>query len=215
VQDFPGNSNRETRGERPPAETPKKIEKVVTGQVIRRKKPLGRRFTELLVGGPEREGGGVLGHVMNDVFVPALKDTLRDVVTQFIEGMLYNGERPSRTARPNRYNTSVTSHVSYDRYASSKPAGNPSARADRRRRDPLDLDEIVLEFKIEAEAVADQMFGIVRDYGSVSVADLMEMMDRTPAFTDQKYGWTDLTGMNIRRVRDGYLLVLPEVQDLK
>jgi hypothetical protein len=54
------------------------------------------------------------------------------------------------------------------------------------------------------------MHDVIGEYGSVTVADLLEMVSLDSSFTDWKYGWTDLRGSSVKRVRGGYLIVLPK-----
>lgn len=209
--EFPGNSRREIRAEKPEVTPEPHVDKVIiTGKVVRRKKTVGRRFTELLFGGKDAEGG-VVGYLLNEVLVPALKDTFRDVVTQGIERTLYGNDRPTpaSTRRSSRY--SGASHVSYDRYASRSTA---PARERSRYRSSAEIDDIVVESQIEAEAILDHLIHELEKYKEVTVAALYAALDETPTQTDHKFGWTDLSNAGIKRLRDGWLLVLPSPVDL-
>lgn len=94
MDEYPTNSkqSRERPAEKKPAAERKKMEQVVTGEVSRRKKPLGRRFAETFGGGDAR---GVAGYVVMDVLIPAAKDAISDAVSQGIERMLFGESRPS------------------------------------------------------------------------------------------------------------------------
>lgn len=54
MDNYPGNS----RTGKEESVEPKKIEKVITGEVVRRKKPLGRRFMETFIGGSDSKACG-------------------------------------------------------------------------------------------------------------------------------------------------------------
>jgi hypothetical protein len=74
-----------------------------------------------------------------------------------------------------------------------------------------DFNEIVLESRGEAEQVIDQLIEIISQYQAASVADLYALVGVTSAYTDGKYGWTDLRGAGVSHVRGGlYLLNLPK-----
>jgi hypothetical protein len=77
------------------------------------------------------------------------------------------------------------------------------------------LGEVILDTKIEAETVAEKLYDIIEKYGHVTVADLNDLIGETSQYTDHKYGWTDLRGLDIRRIREGYLLILPDPEDLR
>ncbi len=52
---------------------------------------------------------------------------------------------------------------------------------------------------------------IVSKYKAASVADLCDLIGRSSQYTDVKYGWTDLRGADVQRVREGYVLIMPRV----
>lgn len=92
-------------------------------------------------------------------------------------------------------------------------AAQPSAP--RRSRRQQSSDEIVLQSRQEAEDVLDQMFTILERYDEVTLADLYLMTGLSTSHTDHKWGWTNLRGATVGRVRGGgYLLNLPETEPL-
>ena len=58
------------------------------------------------------------------------------------------------------------------------------------------------------------MDDILEKYGMVSVADLYDLVGVTGNYTDNKYGWTNLSNAEIVRVRDGYQIKLPRARVL-
>lgn len=203
MENYPGNSQRSNaRPSQKAKEKPveKKVEKVVVSEVKRRKKPLGKRFSETFVGG---DAQSVWMYVVNDVMVPAAKDMVADAVSQGIEKMLF-GESRGRAR-----GTVAAGYTSYNKISSGK---RPDPRRDisTRARATHDFDEIILGTRAEAEQVLDQLFSIVSEYDVATVADLYEMVDQTGTFTDEKWGWTDMRGAGVTRVKGGYLLDLPK-----
>jgi hypothetical protein len=73
-----------------------------------------------------------------------------------------------------------------------------------------DFDEIVLDERSEAEEVLDRLFDVVNKYESATVADLYDLVGLPSTHADYKWGWTDLRGAGVSRIRDGYLLDLPD-----
>lgn len=84
----------------------------------------------------------------------------------------------------------------------------------RQARARHNFDEIVLDQRSEAEDVIDRLFDLVSRYESASVADLYELVGLSSVHTDNRWGWTDLTGAGVSRIRGGYLLDLPEPEPL-
>lgn len=220
METFPGNQNKEVNRKTTPKdasdETP--IKKIVSGNVVRQKKPLGRRLSETIVGG---SGKSVLEYVVFEVLVPAAKDMIADAASQAIEQMLFGEVRSvSRRRASSSKPSGPGGYVSYNRYsgASNNYGGRREDPRDReisrRARGSHDFDEIVVETRAEAEEVIDKLFELISKYESASVADLYELVGLSAAYTDDKWGWTDFRGAGVTRVRTGYLLDLPKPQPL-
>lgn len=205
--EFPGNSkNPQGQGNEP-----KKVESVVSGEALARKKSLARRFKDVFIGGDSRS---VVHYILMEVLVPQAKDALTDAASQGFERLIYGESRPSR----GRFGSRPSAPTNYNRY--SARGNNPIGRSGREERQPNanvrshKLD-VLLATRIEAETVLDRMYDLLRDYEMASVSDLHSLVGWTPAYTDQKWGWTDLQGSAIRRVREGYVLDLPKPESLE
>ncbi|QAU06761.1 hypothetical protein SEA_AFLAC_56 [Gordonia phage Aflac] len=190
----------------------KKIEQITVNSVVRRKKPLGKRFAESFMGGDAQSVGA---YIVADVLLPAAKDMVADAVSQGIEKMLFGEARAprSRGAVGNRGIGGSTSHVSYNRYSGNsqtRPQGPKPVSA--RARATHDFDEIILSTRAEADEVLDNLFNLVSEYDFATVADLYGMVGVTGSYTDEKWGWSDIRGTSVTRVKGGYLLDLPRPQ---
>jgi hypothetical protein len=84
----------------------------------------------------------------------------------------------------------------------------------QRGRAKHDFDEIVLDQRAEAEEVIDRLYDVVNKYEQATVADLYDLVGLSSTHTDHKWGWTDLRGAGVSRIRDGYLLDLPDPEPL-
>jgi hypothetical protein len=84
----------------------------------------------------------------------------------------------------------------------------------QRGRAKHDFDEIVLDQRAEAEEVIDRLYDVVSRYEQATVADLYDLVGLSSTHTDHKWGWTDLRGSGVSRIRDGYLLDLPDPEPL-
>lgn len=206
MDDYPANSNKGKMPVPKKQEKPK-IEKVVAGEVLRRKKPLGKRIAETFGAADMRSVGGF---VLIDVMIPAAKDMVADAISQGIERMLF-GEARSTSRRPNKRYGGDNGYVAYNRYGPSNRE-TPPFRAQgpsRRARAAHDFDEIILATRVEAEGVIERLFDLIERYQSATVADLYELVGVQGQFTDDKWGWVDIRGAGVTRIRNGYLLDLP------
>lgn len=207
MENYPPNAQKA----KDDTKEPKKVDKVVEGEVLRRKKPLGKRFAETFVGGDAKS---VWHYVLFDVLIPAAKDTAADAVSQGIEKMLF-GEARSASRRGGSRPSTAGGYVSYNRYAPSTVTRREEPRAvSRRARASHDFDEIIIPTRGEAEEVVDRLFDLVSRYEVATVADLYELVGVTGSYTDDKWGWTDIRGAGVSRVRDGYLLNLPRPEPI-
>lgn len=217
MESYPSNSKTKVQTEGAPRAEPKtekKIERVVTGEVVRRKKPLGRRFGEVFGGG---DAQGVATYVVQDVLLPAAKDMIADAVSQGIEKMLFGEARVGRSSRSPLNRKNGNGYVSYNKIVgggSTIRREEPRAISQRSRANHS-FDEIILDSRAEAQGVLDQLFTLIDDYEVATVADLYEMVGQTGSFTDERWGWFDMRGAQVRRVKGGYLLDLPKTEHLE
>lgn len=213
MENYPGNSKRaaDTAPKTAVKKTEKadvkekKVEKVVVGNVKRRKKPLSKRFAETFVGD---DAHSVASYVMTDVLVPAAKDMIADAVSQGIEKMLFGETR----GRSRGASVAGAAYTSYNRISTQAKASNQRREISQKARASHDFDEIILDTRGEAQEVLDLLFSLISDYDVATVADLYEMVGQTGTFTDEKWGWTDMRGSSITRIKGGYLLNLPRPQ---
>lgn len=77
-----------------------------------------------------------------------------------------------------------------------------------------DIPEMILGSRREAEDVLDGLSRMIEKYNAATVSDLYELVDISGRFTDQKWGWTDLSKAVVNRVKEGYLLILPKPESL-
>lgn len=205
MENYPGNSRAAKASEEEISE-PKKVNSVVTGEVTRRKKPLGKRFAETFIGG---DISTVASYVVLQVLIPAAKDAMSDAVSQGIDRMLF-GDRESPRSRSAR-SSGTNGYVSYNRMAQGAAKARSGLDEFRRpeRRTAHDFDEIILATRAEADEVIERLFDLVGQYEQATVADLLELVGVTSNHVDHKWGWTDVRGAGVTKIRNGYLLDLP------
>lgn len=198
--EFPPNSETSKRGTSDKNITP------VTSGATRRRKSLRKQFSETFVAGDMKTA---IRYVLFDVLLPAAKDMIVEAGSQGIEKLIFGDSRRRGSRMPP---SGPTGHVSYNRY--SMGGSGPQRAISRQARARHNFDEIVLDQRAEAEEVIDRLFDLVSRYESASVADLYELVGLASNHTDHKWGWTDLMGAGVSRIRGGYLLDLPEPEPL-
>lgn len=203
---YAGNSNR---GKADPTEKVEKdkVEKVIEGVVIQRKKSLGRKIADNFSGDNMQTIGS---YIFFDVIIPQAKDMIFDAIKEGAQRAMYGSDRrtvsssSNRSVRPTSYNTM---------YQSPNNQASPR-QISQRARASHEFQEIILENRGEAEKVLDSLNELIDRYGFASVADLYDSVGVTSDFTDNKHGWTDLRDASAIRQRAGYLLDLPPTQPI-
>lgn len=180
----------------------KQIKKVAQGK--RKKKSLGRKFSETFI---KSDAESVGSYIFFDVLVPAIVDTFRDIINSSLDMFLYGDSRGPSRGRSSPRGGGTKSYVSYrDYYEQGKRKELP---APRRSAYKEASEEVVFESRAEAEDIIDAMINLIDTYDMVSVREFYEMVGLDFEFTDEKYGWTNLSNVSVSRIRDGYIINLP------
>jgi hypothetical protein len=203
--EFPPNSEASKKG----VPNGKNISPVVSSGAVRRRKSLRKQFKETFVAGDARTA---IHYVIFDVLLPAAKDMVVEAGSQGIEKLIFGDSRRRRGLTHPQ--AGPTGYISYNRYSMENRLTAPQRVLSRQARTRHNFDEIVLDQRSEAEEVIDRLFDLVSRYESATVADLYELVGLASTHIDNKWGWTDLTGSGVSRVRGGYLLDLPEPEPL-
>lgn len=189
MENYPSNSHkaREEVAE-------KKVEKVVSGKTSTKKKSGIRKLSDTFL---SEDVSNVKSYIFSEVLLPAAKKLVSDIITNGTNMLLY-GEIKNKKGN--------SSKVSYSRYYDDRSRDYRSPVV----RNNFDYDEIIFETRGDAEAVLDAMYDILNQYKVVSVAELYDLASiTTHNYTCNNYGWVDLRGSSVVRVRDGYILKLP------
>lgn len=213
--EFPPNSHtkREARPARRPEREPerKQVTQVTKSKAILRKKPLHKKFVEAFR--PE-DGRGFVEYVVLEVFVNGVKDVVADASVTAIENAL--GVNSSHRSR--RRGGGSGGYTSYNRMGAGRrdrrdrDDDRRPARRDSRMAD--DAREIVLDTRVEADEVLDNLFELISKYEVATMRDLLSLVGEPHNPTHEDWGWTDLRGARAHRVREGYLLDLPRPEPL-
>lgn len=217
MDEFPSNANSDKlRAEATPVD--KKIEKVITGDIVIRKPPFYKKLFGTFFEG-DLKGTGQF--VVLEVLIPAARDAVADGFQQGLERMMY-GEVKSINRRSRSGSgllNAATTFVNYGRYSQTnnmrEPMRDPRPQLSRQARAQHDFQEIVFATRPEAETVYSRMLDLLEKYQTVSVRDFYDLVGAHSEYTDDNWGWTDLRGSDIRRVSGGYLILLPPTQVLE
>ena len=195
----------------------KEPEKKEAGEL--RKRPASKRIRDSIL--PKEDRQAIGDYIIFDVVIPAVKNTISDVVKDAIDMFLF----------PNDSGRRRSSRSGYTDYA--KPSSKYSRSRDddeyerrERRRSAKNIDDILFSSHARADAVYNALLDYIDEYGHARVSDLFEEAGVTvPDWTYDSYGWEQLpVRANIEHVRtrdaDGrpvtkYALVLPNPYRLR
>lgn len=201
---YPGNSHKDRDSKT--AKPEKVVEKVISGEAIQRKKSLGSKFKDVFAGEDAKSVGA---YILFDVIIPAAKAMLADAASQGAERMLFGDSRGRNNSSGGRQG-----YTSYNKMYSRTPNQNSSGTRElsRQARATHNFGEVILSTRGEAEEVLDRLTALIDMYAVATVSDLYDLVGITGSFTDDKWGWYDLRGSQISRIREGYLINLPQTQ---
>lgn len=209
MPDYAGNSHKQKKAEEPKPE--KNIERVTTGEVVVKKKTVGSKFRDIFI---MADFKSVALYVVTDVLLPAAKNMIVDGASKGVERMMYGpaatrhrpygpgGPRVTYNAPVNRSYRDVIS-----RSVAPPPSPGPRNRTIR--------EDFILSSRDDADTVLERMNDILEQYEIVSVADFNELVGYPSTPIDNRWGWTSLGDVQIRQLRDGYLIDLPPAEPIQ
>lgn len=205
MEQFPSNTHKSKEATKRPV---KKVEKVVTTQVVQRKKSFGAKLKEVFVGGEARTSLHFIGY---EVVLPAIRNLIVEATTKGIERMIYGdsfkGRSPSQPG---------TTRISYNQPVQRFPGGRSPFQPNRpsyyQSRSGYEIIDPIFATKEDADSVLEMMINIAEEYDAVSVQDLHELAGLPSTHIDNKWGWSNLAGTEIKQVREGFIIDFPPVE---
>ena len=209
VPDYPSNSSLAlgTSSKDASQPAPVKVESVVdTKAKVKTRSNKGIKGFLL-----EQDFRDIKEGVINDIIRPKVRDMIYNffencvnTIESSIQMMIFGDVRRSPSNRPG-------DRVSYNQYSSVKRTQSiPSMNT------AFNCDDLSYETRGDAEAVLASMIKHLSRYPFVTVAQMYEFSDVTSQnWTANDYGWTDLTGVTVKRSFDGdYIIDLPRAKPI-
>lgn len=205
--EFPPNNDKTRKG------SEKKVQQITKGEVSRKKKSLRKQFSETFIAGDMKS---TARFVVMGVLLPAARDMIYDAASEGVHKLIFGDKGRRRGGSTTPY-SGPTGNIAYNRYSRDPKDDRPpfaTRGISSRGRAKHDFDEIVLDERAEAEEVIDRLYDVVNKYEFATVADLYDLVGLASTHTDHKWGWSDLRGAGVSRIRDGYLLDLPDPEPI-
>lgn len=202
--EFPGNTNKEKQAEKKKPE--KVVEKVISGEVIQHKKSVSEKFKSVFLGGEFKSS---VKYIAAEVLLPALRNMIVDATTKGVERVIYGETLPRQRSQQSQTRVSYNRH--FDRPQRPYSNGPAYGRQPTRRQE---MNNFILSSREEAELVIERLSDIIDKFDVASVADLYDLVGLPSNYVDNKWGWSSLQYVDIRQVREGYLLDLPPIEPI-
>lgn len=184
----------------------RRLSKVVQGTAKTRSKSIGKKFGETFLAEDMKSVGDYL---LFDVLVPAVKDTIVNIVTNGINAFVYGDTRPAQKSRFNApYGSRPAGYTSYSSYSRPRqPEGN--FRSGREIGYSRNDKEPIVDSRYDADLVIEELNNCIMEYDQATVGDLYDLLGFDSDHTDYKWGWVDLSSATVRKVSGGWLIDLP------
>lgn len=211
--DYQGNTRKEREKVTETPKPDKKVERVITTEVVRKPKTISRKFKDVFFGGDAKQAAR---YISTDVLLPALRNLIVDMTSKGIERIVYGDTR----RRIPYQRTDYTSRYYVNNPLTQRPMPmDPRDRANlpdqpRVRQNRHEMNDIILTSREEADLVLERLNDILENYQVVSLADLYVLLGLETSFIDNKWGWTYLNNATVRQIRQGYLLELPLLEEI-
>ena len=182
------------------------VEKVVSGKVVTRKRGFASRFSDVLF---SEDADSVGSYILYEITIPAFKNLIVDAVTQGLQRIMWGtGSHPGSIFR------SSVNKVSYDKVY-SRSSTSSRDRVQPRQKSGGYVEEFIFESRNEAETVLNTLESIIDDFDVARVSDMYSLVGKTPNFTDNRWGWTNLSSSQILPSREGYVIRLPRAEPIQ
>lgn len=218
IPEAPDNSYKMRLQKKPEGENSEKpqeknLQKVISGKVITKKKSVWVRMKERFFA---NESMDLKEYFVDEVFIPGIKNLLGGIVDGVGNGIMDSFNMAIfGTAARRRTSFDRGRYTNYGSYYNGGRSRRDDARSAVNPRSKKTFDDVILETRKDADDILRILFDVLERYGRVSVADLNELIGVTGQYTDNYWGWDNLESADIKRVREGYLLLLPDVISLK
>jgi hypothetical protein len=209
MEDFKGNSNASKEASSPIEE--KKVITPIAVNVTENKPNVLSKFKHHIL---SSDAGSVGEYVVTDVIIPKVQSLIVESFKYMIDFIFYGKNEANN---PNRRNgVGTVSYSNYYRPSGSTIMPQVPVSAYSKPSTVYQVKDIVFDDRGQAEEVLISMQECINKYGSVTVGDFYDMIGQHGTYTDQKYGWKDLSSVGIvRSGSGGFRIDFPKISPVE
>lgn len=147
----------------------------------------------------------VKNYILLDVVIPKVKTALCTIAQDAVNAIFWgtDGRPPGQATSMNVSRVSYSQQSAPTRYTNY---ATTSTRASLSRSAPI-FDDVVFEYRTDAEEVLNKLREAIRAFGVVSVNDAYDCCELSAPYTANNYGWTSLDTAYIDRNRQGKFVI--------
>lgn len=147
------------------------------------------------------------------IILPGLKNLIAETLHGAINNFLYRdgGER----YRSSYGGVTRAGYLDYsDRYISRDRQDTSYSRVSYAPSGGRSVRQFAIKSESDAMAIVSDLRDRICDYGQATISDYYDMIGQQTDFSQDRYGWTSLNGVNIRKVSNGWVIDFPQVKRL-
>lgn len=210
---FPGNSQKQR-------EQRESLEPVVSQPAVRQEKTIGGKMKEAFI---DQGAKNVGDHILNKVVIPAFKDmcrecvissadAIRDTIAGAADMILYGERRPEKRYVGQSGYTNYNSMSRRPTRAETAPSRTVETRPLRTRYQKVLNDDIFFYDRKEAWRVVRELEAEVARHGFASLAEFYHLSKVPSDFTDEDWGWSDLSKAYVVPVGNQFRIMFPPIE---
>lgn len=176
--------------------------------IAKKKKTLGKKLMKKLFNADDISD--MRDYILTEVVLPGIGQFgLNALSVIFFNEPLDTDFFPGKKKKKKAYD-----RASYSSYYEKKKRSKERSRRREEEEEEVDYQEIVLLHREDAEKIVDEMHDRIDEEGSVSIAELYDMIDVAGEISDNDYGWTKKGSIGIKKVSGGWLIDVAEARRL-
>lgn len=176
------------------------IEKTVKEPVTVKKQTSLSKFNTTV----KEKGKELNGNIVKRIIIPGVKKLACDAFHMVVDGLF------GRTSAPrNNYWSGPSQTPSYNFPQYQQPYGNQYTQPTQQWRGVCDYEDIEFRTYEDAWNTLNSMKDAIATYGWISLNEYYERVGVSTPPTSTKFGWSDLSGVQIVPSPNGYTLTLP------
>lgn len=186
-----------------------KLDSVVSKDALKRtKKPLSKKLMKQLFNADDISD--MKDYILTEVILPGIGQFGMNALSVIFLNRPLDPDFFSGGKKKKTYGRA--SYTSY--YEKKREKERKKRRYYDDEDDDVDYREIVLKYQDDAEKIVDEMYYRIDEEGSVSVAELFDMIDVAGEASDNDYGWTRKGDIGVKKVAGGFLIDVNEAKRL-